>query len=124
MLWTLGGKPAHDAARMNWRFVEIIVCWLCLIASAGGVGWPIDAARAQNLVAARDRLPLGAIYTPQATTFSIWSPDSDDVNLFLEGQAQTIPMVRIPDTDEYTDVYRITLSGNHHQKDLVARIGR
>src|SRR4051812_42870166 len=112
MLWTLGREPARDATRMKWQFVEIVVCWLCLIASAAGVGWPIDAVRAQNSVATRDRLPLGAVYTPQATTFSIWSPDSEDVKLGLDGRA--LPMARIPDTDQYADVYRVTVPGDHH----------
>ena len=114
MLWMLGRKDAREAAQLNWRSAEIVICWLCLIGSVAGVGWPIDAARAQNAVAARDRLPLGAIYTPQATTFSIWSPDSDDVKVVLDGQA--LPMARIPDTDQYADVYRATVPGDHHLK--------
>jgi len=114
MLWMLGRKDAREAAQLNWRSAEIVICWLCLIGSVAGVGWPIDAARAQNAVAARDRLPLGAIYTPQATTFSIWSPDSDDVKLVLDGQA--LPMARIPDTDQYADVYRATVPGDHYLK--------
>jgi len=59
---------------------------------------------------------LGAVYTPQATTFSIWSPDTDDVKLSLQGEAQLLPMARLPDTDEYTDVYSITVPGDHHLK--------
>ncbi len=59
---------------------------------------------------------LGAVYTPQATTFSIWSPDTDDVKLSLQGEAQLLPMTRLPDTDEYTDVYSITVPGDHHLK--------
>ena len=114
MLWMLGRKAAREAAQLNWRSAEIIICWLCLIGSVAGVGWPIDAARAQNAVAARARLPLGAIYTPQATTFSIWSPDSDDVKLVLDGQA--LPMARIPDTDQYADLFRATVPGDHHLK--------
>jgi 1,4-alpha-glucan branching enzyme len=94
----------------------MVICWFCAIALAAGVCWPIAPARAQSPVVgaatgADVRLPLGAIYTLQATTFSIWSPDTDDVKLFLEGQAQAIPMARIPDADEYADVYRITVPG-------------
>jgi pullulanase len=113
MLWMPGRKPLRGAAQLHSRFVELVVCWFCLIAVAAGIGWPNGSARAENTTAADDQLPLGAIYTPQATTFSIWSPDSDDVKLFLEGQAQTFAMAKIPDTDQYADVYRVTVPGDH-----------
>lgn len=63
-------------------------------------------------VAPSGRLLLGAIYTPAATCFSIWSPDTDDVKLFLEGQPSLIATARIPDTDQYTDVYQVTVPGD------------
>jgi pullulanase len=108
--------PGRKSLRGDALFAAIVVGGFCLIALAAGVGWPIDAAYADNTTTTHDRLPLGAMYTPQATTFSIWSPDSDDVKLFLEGQAQTIAMARIPDTDQYSDVYRVTVPGDHHLK--------
>jgi pullulanase len=120
--WIVDRKPLRGVVEAYRPcFAAMVICWFCALPLAAGVGWPIGSARAESPVVgtvtgADGRLPLGATYTPQATTFSIWSPDTDDVKLFLEGQAQTIPMVRIPDTDEYTDVYRITLPGNHHQK--------
>jgi pullulanase len=55
---------------------------------------------------------LGAVYTPQATTFSIWSPNTDDVKLSLQGGTQLIAMPRVPDTDEYTDIYSVTVPGD------------
>ncbi len=58
-------------------------------------------------------LPLGAVYTPQATTFSIWSPDTDDVKLLLLGEAAPRAMQRQPDSDDYSDVYRVTVAGDH-----------
>jgi pullulanase len=67
-------------------------------------------------------LPLGAKYTPAATSFSIWSPETDDVKLFLEGQPTLLAMARIPDTDGYTDVYRVTVPGNYHLKRYNFRI--
>ena len=66
--------------------------------------------------------PLGAVYTPAATTFSIWSPDSSDVQLSLEGQTGPLPMTRLPDTDEFSDVYSVTVPGNHHLKTYNFRI--
>jgi pullulanase len=104
------------AVQRHRRFTAIVICWFCGIALAAGAGWPIASARAETATGAYGRLPLGATYTPQATAFSIWSPDSDDVKLSLEGQAQTIPLARIPDTDDYTDVYRVTVPGDHHLK--------
>ena len=75
------------------------------------------------LAGARTVLPsLGTLYSPQATTFSIWSPDTDDVKLSLQGEAELLPMARVPDTDEYTDVYRVTVPGDHHLKKYNFRI--
>lgn len=86
----------------------------CLLAVAIMIGTGRDAAASP---------PLGAAYTPQATTFSVWSPDSDDVRLFLDGEAQLLPMARRPDTDETTDVYAVTVPGDHHLKTYNYRIG-
>jgi pullulanase len=58
-------------------------------------------------------MPLGASYTSQATTFSIWSPDTDDVKLLL-GSAAPQPMSHQPDNDDYSDVYSITVAGDLH----------
>src|SRR5438270_1949381 len=109
MLRTPDGKPLRGAARPGRRFMKIDMRCFCLIVLAAGVGWSFGPAWGE-------RLPLGAIYTPQATIFSIWSPDTDDVRLFLEGQAQPIPMAKIPDTDQYADVYRVTVPGDHNLK--------
>src|SRR3982751_4466816 len=57
---------------------------------------------------------LGAAYTPQQTTFSIWSPDTDDVKLSLQGATGLLAMRRQPDTDEYSDVYTVTVPGDKH----------
>jgi pullulanase len=59
-------------------------------------------------------LSLGAAYTPQATTFSIWSPDTDNVKLWLVGEDAPRAMQRQPDTDDYSDVYSVTVSGDYH----------
>ena len=63
---------------------------------------------------------LGATYDAQATTFALWSPDSDRVELLL-GPA-TYAMARIPDADGYTDVYAVTVPGNHHLKPYAFRV--
>jgi pullulanase len=72
-------------------------------------------ASAENIFAAGSAaLSLGVVYTPQATTFSIWSPDTDDVKLLLVGEAAPRAMQGRPDTDDYSDVYSVTVSGDHH----------
>lgn len=64
---------------------------------------------------------LGGTYTPTATTFAIWSPDSSQIELQLDGA--TYPMVKIPDAGGYTDVYAVAVPGNHHLKPYVFRVG-
>jgi pullulanase len=66
--------------------------------------------------------PLGAAYTPESTTFSIWSPDSSDVQLSLQGEDHLLPTTRLPDTDDYSDVYSVTVPGDHHLKTYNFRI--
>jgi len=66
--------------------------------------------------------PQGAVYTPSATTFSIWSPDSSKVQLSLQGEADLLPMARLPDTDETSDVYSVMVPGNHHLKTYNFRV--
>src|SRR5690606_32974641 len=57
---------------------------------------------------------LGAVYTPAETTFSLWSPDHDNVQLVLDGQTHS--MQKIPDSTlvqlGMTDVYSVTVSGD------------
>jgi pullulanase len=75
------------------------------------------ASAASIFAAGNTPLPLGATYTPQATTFSIWSPDTDDVKLLLVGDAAPRPMTRLPDNDDHSDVYSITVAGDLHLTD-------
>ncbi|MBV8936080.1 MAG: hypothetical protein JO095_09775, partial [Alphaproteobacteria bacterium] len=105
MLWVPNGKLHQRAA----RGAELVIRWVWPLILTTGLGWFTATASAE-------RLPLGAVYAPQATTFAVWSPDSDDVKLLLEDQEQTIPMRRIPDTDQYSDVYRVTVPGDHNLK--------
>ena len=57
---------------------------------------------------------LGVIYSAEASTFSIWSPDSSDVVLNLDGSSYA--MTKIADTNGYTDVYSVTVPGDHNLK--------
>ncbi|MCG8570347.1 MAG: alpha-amylase family glycosyl hydrolase [Spirochaetes bacterium] len=68
-----------------------------------------------SIFAANGPGQLGAKYTPEETTFSIWSPDTSNVVLLLDGVEY--PCSRISDFDGYTDIYSVTVSGD--RKDQV-----
>jgi type I pullulanase len=57
---------------------------------------------------------LGATYNEAATTFAIWSPDRNSVELWLDGQ--TIPMGYIGDQVKMPGVWAVTVPGNHYLK--------
>jgi len=58
---------------------------------------------------------LGAKYTKTETSFSIWSPDTSDVKLKVDGKEYTC--IKIDDFDEYTDVYGVTVQGDLNLKE-------
>ena len=55
---------------------------------------------------------LGAIYTPEATTFNYWAPDATSVNLDIVMSVQQ-PMQKLMVNEKWTGVWTITLSGNY-----------
>jgi len=65
---------------------------------------------------------LGAIYTPEATTFKVWAPLASDVqiNLYTTGsddeegakKLETTPMEKLMDGDEWTGVWTYTKTGD------------
>jgi pullulanase len=63
---------------------------------------------------------LGADYTPQETTFAIWSPDSADVVLTLDGT--DYPCQRASDFDGYMQVYGVKVPGDHKLKEYRFKI--
>lgn len=63
---------------------------------------------------------LGVVYTPSKSTFSIWSPDSANVKLSLDGTLHT--MSKIADVDGYTNVYSVDVPGNWHLKKYTFQI--
>lgn len=56
----------------------------------------------------------GVAYSAAQSTFALWSPDRSDVRLWLDGTQYT--MTRAPDVNGYTNVYAVTVPGNHHLK--------
>jgi type I pullulanase len=56
-------------------------------------------------------IDMGASYSPEATTFAIWSPDRRQVELWLDGR--TIPMGYIGDAINQPGVYAVTVPGDH-----------
>jgi len=80
-----------------------------------------DAAMALDKEYAYDG-ELGAIYTPEATTFKVWAPLATDVQLnrYTTGsdeeagaqKLETTPMEKLMDGDEWTGVWFRTVSGD------------
>ena len=68
----------------------------------------------QNDCNGQQVLKLGAVFASNKTTFSIWSPDSTDVQLLLD--SQTYNMLSVNDFEGYTDIYQLEIEGNHHLK--------
>ncbi len=64
-----------------------------------------DASSAENFPG------LGVSYSEGSSTFAIWSPDRNSVELWLEGQ--TIPMGYIGDLIKQPGVWAVTVPGNH-----------
>ncbi|PTY04910.1 hypothetical protein DB347_19655 [Opitutaceae bacterium EW11] len=62
----------------------------------------------------------GATYSSAATTFALWSPDTPNVQLWLEGTLY--PMARVADAGGYTDLYAVTVPGDHHLKRYQFRV--
>ncbi len=56
---------------------------------------------------------LGAEYTPDFTTFAIWSPDSSDVKVDLNGQTYSLQYTNV-DSLGYSDIYFVKVPGDHH----------
>jgi pullulanase len=103
---------SHQADSHQHRARYRCILWL---QSVNSIVLLLLFASAPNISAAGDvPLTLGAVYTPQATTFSIWSPDTDNVQLSLVGDVSARKMERQPDSDDYSDVYSVTVSGDHH----------
>ncbi|BAP54563.1 alpha amylase [Thioploca ingrica] len=57
---------------------------------------------------------LGADYRAEQTTFSLWSPDTSQVQLWLDDKIY--PLQRALDADGYTNVYSTTVPGDHRLK--------
>ena len=75
-----------------------------------------DASKTWRLVQldGRQGKILGAEYSPSATTFAIWSPDTSNVKVTVNGQSYTLS--KAADYDGYTDVYQVTVPGDLHLK--------
>lgn len=69
---------------------------------------------------------LGALYSPTGTTFRIWSPDRSDVKLYLGGTngsgGQLYTLAKRSNFNGYTDIYEITVPGDHLLKEYQFRI--
>lgn len=57
---------------------------------------------------------LGAVYAGDKTVFSLWSPDSSDAQLVLDGVSY--PMSAVADFSGYTQIFQVSVSGDQHLK--------
>ncbi|MFC6977939.1 alpha-amylase family glycosyl hydrolase [Microbulbifer taiwanensis] len=53
---------------------------------------------------------LGAVYSVNETTFSLWSPDHSEVQLVLDGQSHALN--KVPNSNGMTDIYSVTVPGD------------
>ncbi len=69
---------------------------------------------------------LGALYSTSATTFRIWSPDFSNVKVYLGGSngsgGNEYTLAKRGDFAGYTDVYEVTVPGEHAQKEYQFRV--
>lgn len=63
---------------------------------------------------------LGATYTKESTTFRIWSPDTSDVKVTVDGVTHTLNKSNL---DCYTNVYEATVDGDLARKTYQFTIG-
>ncbi|WP_052441813.1 pullulanase X25 domain-containing protein [Streptacidiphilus anmyonensis] len=73
-----------------------------------------------NAGAATPLNTLGALYTPTATTFRIWSPDSSNVTLGVGGTSYTLSPTTLPG---YSGVYQTVVAGNLLDQDYQFYVG-
>lgn len=57
---------------------------------------------------------LGAVYSPDGTTFSLWSPDSSNVKVVVDGTTHTLK--KVADFNGYSNVYQVFVPGDLHLK--------
>ena len=62
---------------------------------------------------------LGAEYTKSATVFRIWSPDSANVSVTVDGQTYAMSRTNI---SGYTDVYEVTVDGDLDGKEYQFKV--
>lgn len=55
---------------------------------------------------------LGAVFSPESTTFSIWSPEHSNVKVRVNGIAYS--MTKVADFNGYKDIYQVTVKGDLH----------
>lgn len=57
---------------------------------------------------------IGVKYSSTSTTFSIWSPDTSDVKIWVNGTTYTCSSMGV---SGYSDIYGVTVSGDLHTKE-------
>lgn len=116
--FTLNGSPALNATSSPVSNLGAVLegrDWasLCLSAEAQGRGEKSSECFAfQNHLEAppASLKTMGPHYTPEATTFTLWSPDRKSVELWIDGR--TLPMGSIGEAGGKSGVWAITVPGD------------
>ena len=103
----------------NWQEAYPNEDWQITILDSGVFDICIDPnttliAVSEQTGSGLDYTVLGAEYTPQSTTFTVWSPDTANVKLWLDGTLH--PLAKAPNRHGYTDVYGIKVDGDWRNK--------
>ncbi|WP_405366584.1 alpha-amylase family glycosyl hydrolase [Ruminobacter sp.] len=62
---------------------------------------------------------LGAVYSKESTTFRLWSPDSSNVSVTVDGKTYTMSKTNI---NGYSDVYAVTVNGDLDGKEYQFKV--
>lgn len=117
LLFSLAGCGGHTSAAADPGTAVVPALTVSdaptvpLASALPGAGQPVatdSASPVASVPAVSNR--MGAVFSAQATRFSIWSPDSADVSVLLDGTSY--PMLAVPDADGASGVYAVTVAGN------------
>ncbi|MBL4634088.1 MAG: hypothetical protein JKY56_09450, partial [Kofleriaceae bacterium] len=104
-------KPSLSLVSTLVFGVLLPVFWGAACGNASSGNGEVDAALGDGR---STQEVLGVHYSPEKTTFGIWSPDHKKVELLLDGSLY--PLNALPDTLLYQDVYEVEVLGDHALK--------
>ncbi|MEU4089820.1 alpha-amylase family glycosyl hydrolase [Streptomyces aureus] len=100
-------RTAPPPVRSARAVALTITALLSLLLVPLSAGFAPAATAASPLAAAADT--LGALYSPAATTFRIWSPDTSNVKVTIAGSTYSLSPVTL---SGYSNVYQVVVGGD------------